>query len=145
MIKQKIYLEKYDWSITVFYAVTHYDKREILKATQEVGANIGILYRVCTNLNNTRNSGDAYSNFDKRKSVMVIGRCDEAEQYMDSIVHEIGHVATHILFCDGINPYSEEPQYIAGEIARLMYPKAKKLLCPDCLEHLRASLSVFRI
>ena len=56
---------------------------------------------------------------------------ENAAQYMNSIVHELMHLAIFISRSEGIPLDSEEVCYIGGEIAEKMYPKSK-LLTSEC-------------
>ena len=75
------------------------------------------------------NSGLTYVN--NGEAVCVIGIASSAAQYMDSIVHEVMHLAKFIGKAEGLDPYGEEVCYIGGEIGRKMWPKSK-LLTSEC-------------
>jgi hypothetical protein len=65
------------------------------------------------------------------KAVCVIGKASSANQYADSIQHEIMHLAVFIAIAEGIPLESEEVCYIGGEIARKAWSKTK-LLTSEC-------------
>jgi len=78
---------------------------------------------------NKINKGLCYSNFKKRKSVVVITETSNPNQFVNSALHEIRHLERHIEYRCGIDPYSEEAAYLAGSIGELMFPKAKWFVC----------------
>lgn len=80
------------------------------------------------------NTGLTYSNRRRGRSVMVIGRTTGASECANTLVHERKHLEYHICQEFGIDPYSEEAAYLAGDIAAKMYGQAKRLLCCDCRE-----------
>lgn len=78
------------------------------------------------------NTGLTYSNFEHRRTVMVIAMTTSPEQFQNSWDHEKGHLCRHISRTFGIDPYGEEEQYLRGYIGQKMFPVAKKFLCECC-------------
>lgn len=78
------------------------------------------------------NTGLTYSNFQNRKTVMVLSLTSTPEQFQNSLDHEKGHLCCHILQVLGIDPYGEEAQYLSGYIGQKMFPVAKHFLCEHC-------------
>lgn len=130
MIKQKFRLDRFDWEITVFYAVHGYYVEDIMDDLKRIGIRGKKLAKAEENLTSGEiNSGLTYVN--NGEAVCVIGIASSAAQYMDSIVHEVMHLCKFIGKAEGLDPYGEEVCYIGGEIARKMWPKSK-LLTSEC-------------
>lgn len=130
MIKQRFKLNRYDWSITVFYAVHDYFVDDILDELKEIGIRGENLNRAKENLTSKKlNTGLSYVN--KGRAVCVIGLASNAEQYADSIQHEVMHLALFIGKAEGLPLDGEEVCYIGGEIARKMWKKSK-MLTSEC-------------
>ena len=70
------------------------------------------------------------------RSLIVIGPSSSAEEFLDTWDHEKGHLAMHISISENIGPFSEEYQYLTGEIGRQMFSVAKKFLCNECRKKL---------
>lgn len=128
-----IYIGKYDWGVRVYLGDPHSYADEALRLMRSIGCRrkdlrgaMDILY------NNKCNEGITYSNNDERMSVMVIEATDSPAEFLNSLVHECGHLATHIALSEGIDLRGEEVQYISGEFARSMYPWVRELLCCGC-------------
>ena len=69
MIRQKIKIEKYDWKIYAYYAISTYYIDEILEHLWEIGVDGENAKRAYENLSeNKLDTGLCYSNFAKRKS-----------------------------------------------------------------------------
>ena len=83
-----------------------------------------------------KNIGFTYSNIEKRCSLILIGITDDASEFQSTFDHEKGHVVMHISRALGINPFSEEYQYLAGEVGKQMFEKAHILLCDNCRRHI---------
>lgn len=130
MIKQEFKLDKYNWYITVFYAVHGYFVEDIMEYLYELGINSETANSAFDLLNSDKlNTGLTFAK--NNKAVCVIGMADNASQYMNSIVHEIMHLAVFISRSEGIPLDSEEACYIGGEIAQKMHTKTK-LLTSEC-------------
>lgn len=81
------------------------------------------------------NGGITYSNPRRRESVMVTELTTSAREFMNSFVHETGHLATHIALEDDIPLDGEEVRYLQGEIAWALFPTYRTLLCDMCRAH----------
>lgn len=132
MIRQTIYLDRADgWKITCYYAVTHYEVEEILQTMERAGADEESLDRAYGNLSSGNlNTGLCYSG--KGESVLVISCASSPAQFLNSLVHELHHLASHIASALGCDQKGEEACYIAGETAEKMYKVASKFLCEHC-------------
>lgn len=133
MIRQSIYLEEWDWLCRVFYEATPYDYEEICDAMDEIDCDEDVWRDAKINiLQGTLNTGFTYSNLKKGASVMVISKTTGADEFQSTFDHEKGHLAKHICLALHIPPFGEECQYLAGEIGKQMFKKAKILLCEEC-------------
>lgn len=138
MIRQRIRLPEWAWRATVFYAVDAYYAEEILSFMEELGASDVILSKAEENLTaNKYNTGLTYSNANERRSVVVIGLTNSPDEFQDTFDHEKGHLQKHICQADGIDPFGEEAEYLAGAIGKAMFPVAKRFLCEHCRSRLR--------
>lgn len=141
MIVHDIYLPEYDWHCKVFYSVTTYWVDDILSELQRIGCVGKSLKKAYKNLVAGKlNTGLTYSNKKRGESVMVIAKTSSAEEFAHSYDHEKGHLAKHIALAYGINPYGEEFQYMSGDIAKRMFPVAKKFMCECCRKKLYQGL-----
>ena len=138
MIVQNFYLENWDWYVTVFYAVDTYYLDDILGALEEIGCSErGIKKAEDAFGNGAYNTGLTYSNLKGRCSVIVIGLTSSTSEFQNTFDHEKGHLAMHICETDEIDPFSEEYQYLTGEIGKAMFPIAKNFLCVHCRARLK--------
>ena len=67
------------------------------------------------------NTGLAYTNANMRNSLIVIGKSDSSAEFVNTLRHEQHHVIMHICSADGLDPYSEDGAYVAGELGMEMY------------------------
>ena len=137
MIVQDIYLEDYDWSVRVYYAVNEYYISNILVDLIDIDCDKEAYFNIKRLMEMRKNNiGFTYSNIEERASLVLIGITDSADEFQDTYDHEKGHLVMHISRALGIDPYSEEYQYLAGEVGKRMFMKAKKLLCDTCRRHI---------
>lgn len=133
MIRQRFLLDKYDWEVMVFYAVDCYYVREITEAMKRMGCSREKLRTAYENIASCKlDTGVTYSNYARRKSVMVIGMTSSAKEFMNSLDHERKHLEAHIAKATDIDPWGEEICYLSGEIGERMFPVAKRFLCEHC-------------
>ena len=137
MIVQDIYLEKYDWSIRVYYAVNEYFISNILIDLLEMDCDEESFFKIKRLMESEANNiGFTYTNTEMRASLMLIGITDSSEEFQDTFDHEKGHLVMHISSALDIDPYSEDYQYLAGEVGKRMFKIAKKFLCDHCRQYI---------
>ena len=133
MIIQEFTLDRYEWFVRVYYLIDKFPKDEILSDLMELGCGEDeALDTVDTLEGGGLNAGSINSNIYRRKSIIVIGMADSTDEFYDTFDHEKGHLAMHISIADDIDPFSEEYQYLAGEIGKRMFKAAKELFCEEC-------------
>ena len=137
MIVQDIYLEDYDWSIRVYYAVHEYFISNILIDLLDIDCDEESFFKIKGLMETGKdNIGFTYTNTEMRASLMLIGKTDSSDEFQDTFDHEKGHLVMHISSALGIDPYSEEYQYLAGEVGKRMFKVAKKFLCDHCKQYI---------
>lgn len=142
MIIQEIYLDKYDWDVLIYYAVDTYFSKEILTNLKLMNCPREVYESAKDILVNFKtNRGFTYSNGDNRCSIIIIGLTTSADEFQSTFDHEKGHLAMHICLTLNINPFSEEYQYLTGDIGKQMFPVAKKFLCECCRKQLINNLT----
>ena len=107
MIRQRIYLDRWDWSLTVYYEAGPEDADRILFDLDSLGAGQRELLRAERNLRcGSMNTGLTFTSSEMRESMIVIGRTTDAAQFQDTFDHEKGHLVMHIGRALGIDPYA---------------------------------------
>lgn len=138
MIKQNIYLEDYDWRCIVYYDSCESDAGFILDSLRAIGCDGSDMMKAWSNLSDgKRNTGLTFSNTKSRCSVVVISKTTSASEFQDTFDHEKGHLSMHISKAVGIEPFSEDFQYLNGKIGHEMFKVAKMFLCDCCRKRLR--------
>lgn len=135
MIRQTIHLERANgWRVTCYYAVTHYEVDEIMRALENAGCSGRNLQTAYENLSSgSQNTGLCFSG--NGQSVLVIGVASSGQQFANSAFHEVHHLASQIAKDLGWDLMGEEVCYLAGEIGQQMHPIIAHYLCEDCRRH----------
>lgn len=133
MIRARIYLPRYDWTIHAYIAVYEYYTYEILDKMRSLGADRHCLSDAHANLTSRQlDNGLTFSSPDRRQTVWVVALTSSAHEFFNTIVHEIRHLQQHIANVYGIDENSEEVCYLCGDIAMLLFPYVRGLLCEHC-------------
>lgn len=133
MLRQRIYIPKYDWEVTVFYESDYRDAPYILRELDEMGVDEYSYIKANGNLRSGRkDTGLTFSNMEERKSLMVLSEASSKEEFANTWIHELIHLAMHLAKANGLDHMGEPIAYLGGEIARSMQPIAARLMCPTC-------------
>lgn len=125
-----VYIERYNWRVCAYFAKTTYYADEIMKDLLRIGVRGEDAHTAFRNLkNHAVNTGLTYSNYLSRQSVMVVGMTSSPAEFLNSFVHELGHLTSQMCEALGLDFMGEEIQYIGGGIAMRMYNSIKPLLC----------------
>lgn len=130
MLNYNFNIKNYNWNVEVYYYITHFEIDDIDNKLRELACK-GRNYEVCMDniINNSLNTGMIYSNYNKRKSIIVIANTTSPSQFINSWFHEVTHLVAHICDVDKIDFCSEEAAYLSGNIAQEMYLYSKTFLC----------------
>ena len=141
MIIQNVYLPKYKWSVTVYYAVDSYYTDLILSDLEKYNPSEEEYYNIEELMESYEyNTGFTYSDLNNNCSLMVIGLTTFPAEFQNTFDHEKGHLAMYIAQKYDINLYGEEFQYLVGNIGKKLFPVAKKFLCNHCRKELTLDL-----
>lgn len=126
---QEFTIPKYKWDVTAYYYTDSYDIETILSKMKELGAKKIYLEDARDNMEQDKlNTGICYSSPSKQ-SIVVIAKTSSSDEFMNSLAHEQKHLCSHIEQFYDIDSNSEEAAYLAGSVAALMFPVAKKHMC----------------
>lgn len=133
MIKQTIYIDSIGWLVHAYFHKTRYDVDEIMERLWDLQCNSEIAQKAFNNLiSDSLNMGLCYSNYNTKESVIVVGKASSADEFFNSIVHELSHLQGHICDVIGLDPKGEEIAYYMGDLSRDIYPSISHLLCDCC-------------
>ena len=136
MITQEFIVDRVYWKVYVYYDVTSEDAIEIITKLYNLKLPKSYITSAYTTLiSNKLNQGLTETNSKLKESVIVFTKTSNASQFVNSFVHEIGHLSNHIARTYNLDLNGEEVQYIAGDIAQQMFKRCHTLMCDCCREH----------
>ena len=135
MIVKDLYINKFDWHVRIFYAVTCYWTDRIIHELKNILCPADKLRKAYENMSACQlNTGLTYSNSGLRETIMVIGIWTDPAEFDNSFSHELRHFTDHIANTFGLESGGEEIAYLTGEIRQKLYSVNRMFLC-DCCEH----------
>ena len=79
---------------------------------------VSVFYKAAEMLESDEyNTAFTYTDPSQHITFIIIGKATCADEFFNTFIHEIGHAAEHIATYYQIKSYSEELQYLTGEIA----------------------------
>ena len=75
------------------------------------------------------NCGFTYTNQNKRRAVVLIGPTTSGDEFQNTFVHEVRHLADAIAKSLGVPLDSERPAYISGDTAKALTEVICELGC----------------
>ena len=132
MIRCELYTPRCDWNVTVYFAINEYWTNQILEELWRLDIDSKNAKRAYNNLTSGElNTGLCYSNYKKRKSVVVISKATTTDELFNSLMHEFKHLSSHIAKACNLDDNGEEIAYITGELAHDMWKYIKHLFCKN--------------
>lgn len=130
MIIQRFLLKDYNWKVVVIYNINNTNVKIIHNVLKEICDDNNIIYNSTKYIEQgSINTGFIYSNFIKKSSVIVIGKCDSKHEFINTIAHEANHLQSHIATVFNLNEKGEEVCYLIGTIIETMYKVFNKIIC----------------
>ena len=121
------------WAIDFLFAEDDYNVEEIIDGLQECGAPSDIIDRVVSLVNSGRNNtGFTYTDSNIYRALVVIGPTTSGSEFVNTLVHELYHLAVVIASNLGIDLESESPAYLIGDAAESLFSFICKMGCSDC-------------
>ena len=115
------------------FATKYYDVDGILSCLYDAGAPRWVMENAGELMSEGKyNTGFTYTNPEIRRAVVAIGPTTSGAEYIDTLVHEIHHLAVAIASELGIDLESETPAYLAGDSARALAEVVCELGCEHC-------------
>jgi len=123
------------WQVDFLFAEEGYDQDEVLEYAYDCGASDYAL-RQAKNLMALceYNCGFTFADPLTYRAVVFIGPTTGGAEFIDTLTHEIHHLAVAIADELGIDLESETPAYIAGDSVRELADVLCEMGCPHCRE-----------
>lgn len=120
MIKQYVYLEEYDWHILIIYNASQ-DLSEVAKELWNIHCPSIIARHALTHVITKWNNGFCFTNDRLHASIICVAEVDSDEELVNTVIHELKHLQSHICSYYGISEKGEEAAYLSGDVAEEFY------------------------
>lgn len=121
------------WIVDFLFFVDRFDEDGVIACLRDCGAGKNAIAQAEDLMASCDyNCGFTYSNPATFRALVVTGPTTSSEEFQDTFVHEIHHLAVAIASELGIDLESETPAYIAGDSARALADVVCRLGCRHC-------------
>ena len=128
MIENKLYIGR--WTVCFLFATDDYDRDLIARRLDDADAGYDIVERSNEIIvSGAYNCGFTYTNQSRRRAVVLIGPTSSGDEFQNTFVHEVRHLADAIAKSLGVPLDSERPAYISGDTAKALAEVICELGC----------------
>ena len=127
MIKQFINVQN-KWDILIWYGVDLDDYLEVYDTLVQFGCSIPDAEYSAEVVSSFKNTGLTFSDTDSRVSFVCVSSTTSYSQMVDTIMHEIKHLQSHICEYYDVEENSEDAAYLVGYLAKRVYKFLQKIL-----------------
>ena len=107
------------WLVCFAFATDGYDEDFILDTLYDLDASDYIIVKAAGKMREGRpNEGFTFANGRLKEALVVIGPSTGGEEFQDTLVHELHHLAVAIAGSLGLDLRGESPAYLSGDTAR---------------------------
>lgn len=121
------------WEVDFLFADPHYDVEEVLACLYDCGAADYAIEQASDLMSSCKyNCGFTFANPYKLRAVVFIGPTTSGDEFTNTLVHEIHHLAVAIAANLGIDLEGEGPAYLSGDTARDLAGIICEMGCSRC-------------
>lgn len=124
MIIQQLYLEKYNWNLTILYNANE-DLSAVAEELWYIQCPSNIALHILRKVIVKDNTGICYSNFLLKSTLICISKTNSSEEFGNTLVHELKHLQSHICSYYRISEKGEEAAYLIGDVFGELYKMLK--------------------
>ena len=118
------------WHVEFYFG---YDSDVLLDRLFDFGAGASTMRQAMELMDSEKlNTGFTFSNPYDKVALVAIGPTSSAEEFLNSLVHEVHHLAVAIASELGVDLESETPAYLAGDSAMALAELICRLGCTRC-------------
>lgn len=140
MIRRDLWIGR--WLVEFYFAPEGYEPEVLLDRMYVYGAPSEKMRRALELMESGRpNTGFTFSNGYERYALVAIGPTTGGEEFQDSLVHELQHLAVAIATSLGVDLHGETPAYVAGDAMRELAHVVCALGCGRCRHEKRDGIS----
>lgn len=121
------------WVVDFLFATKGYDEEGVLGCLYDCGASKYAMRQAEELMSDCDfNCGFTFANPVRMRAVVVIGPTTGGAEFVDTLVHEVHHLAVAIADNLGIDLEGEGPAYLSGDTARALASLVCEMGCDHC-------------
>ena len=121
------------WVIDFFFAIDSFDEEVVFSALYDAHASYSMMHMVDKLMRSgKKNAGFTFTNAKIKRGIVLIGPTTNSKEFLNTLVHEIHHVAVAIAAELGVDLEGEVPAYISGDSTLALADLVCRLGCPHC-------------
>lgn len=121
------------WDVEFYFAEYEYDADELIDRLFDMGAPVSMMKDAMALMDSdSLNTGYTFVNPYEMCALVAIGPTSSGDEFLDTITHEIHHVAVAIADSIGVDLEGETPAYISGDSVRALADTICKFGCKSC-------------
>lgn len=130
-MKRRIYIG--EWVVDFLFQVKGYRRKKVLNYLFDAEAPMDVLMQSEQIMESGfLNTGFTYSDAKLKRCIVVIGPSSSSKEFLNTLVHEIHHVAVAIASSLGVDLEEETPAYMAGNAMLELADLVCELGCSKC-------------
>ena len=121
------------WVVDFLFAKLDYDDEGVLACLYEMDADYEVMRQVNKIMDSDKlNCGFTFANPDLKRALVVVGPSSSGKQFVNTLVHEVHHLAVAIADSLGHDLESEVPAYLSGDAAMALAETVCEFGCSHC-------------
>lgn len=128
MVRQEIDVDGY-WKVIVFYDVDFSLLYPVFEELRKIRFPVKDIQEIFRQLGEGQAKAVTCSNEAHHASVVLFGRHEDRDDYLNSLVHEAEHVKQAMLKAYRVKDEGEPPAYTIGYLVSMMYPIFRNITC----------------
>ena len=120
MIKQELFIDKYNWHLTILYNANN-DLSTVAEELWLIQCPSKIAIHAIREVIVKKNNGFCFTNNRLKSTLICIAEADSDEEFINTIAHEVKHLQSHICSYYKIDEKSEEAAYLVGDTVEELY------------------------
>ena len=121
------------WNVEFYFAVDGYDADELFERLFELGAGAKTLNQAMDLMESGKeNTGFTFSNPYDYVALIAIGPVSDSAEFINTLTHEVYHLAVAIASELGVDLEGESPAYLVGDSMNKLADTICRIGCPSC-------------
>lgn len=121
------------WHVEFYFAQDEYDIDTLIDRLFDFGASAKLMKQALELMSSGRmNTGFTFTNEEEYVALIAIGPTEDGKEFINTLVHEVHHLAVAIAENLGLELEGEGPAYLSGDSAMALADLICRMGCTCC-------------